>query len=167
MLRKLLIILTLGIFYAQNYCHAETKDKISKAILGEAGSEGFEGMVAVACAIRNRGDLYLVYGLNNYKASYKAMVKDCTKRYKNNKVSYDFCIEKSKKKFNDLLELARKAWDISKQKDIVNGANHWENIEQFGKPSWANDKYITKKINNQVFYKIPNYKSKKTLTKAI
>ena len=35
-----------------------------RAIVGEAAGESFEGKLAIACAIRNRGNLHGVYGLN-------------------------------------------------------------------------------------------------------
>ena len=36
-----------------------------RAIIGESSSQGYHGMLAVACGIRNRGSLYGVYGLNS------------------------------------------------------------------------------------------------------
>jgi len=41
----------------------KTKDAI-RAIIGEASNQGYRGMLIVACAIRNRGTLKGVYGLN-------------------------------------------------------------------------------------------------------
>ena len=35
-----------------------------RAIIGEASNQGYQGMLAVACGLRNRGTLSGVYGLN-------------------------------------------------------------------------------------------------------
>lgn len=69
-----------------------------RAVMGEASGEGFTGMKAIACAIRNRGTLKGVYGL----------------RAKH--------IDKEPKRVWDM---AQKAWEESAKEDITNGATHW------------------------------------------
>ena len=46
-------------------CPALTPKTAAQAIIGEAGGETFTTQVAVACALRNRGTLRGVYGVNN------------------------------------------------------------------------------------------------------
>jgi spore germination cell wall hydrolase CwlJ-like protein len=97
-----------------------------KAIIGEASNQGYRGMLAVACAIRNRGTLKGVYGVNAKHI------------YKEPKWVWD---------------LAKKAWAESKNIDITNGATHWENIKAFGKPYWVKDMVQTFQHRDHIFYK--------------
>ena len=97
-----------------------------RAIIGEASSEGYEGMLAVAGAIRNRGTLKGVYGL-------KAKHVDREPKW--------------------VWDLAWKAWRASACNDVTCGATHWENIKAFGKPRWAYSMKETYRIKNHVFYK--------------
>lgn len=71
-----------------------------KTIIGEGESTGFQGMRALASAIRNRGTLQGAYGLNAPRVVNK---------------QYSAKTER----------LARQAWEDSKKKDWSNGANHW------------------------------------------
>lgn len=97
-----------------------------RAILGEARGQGYEGLYAVACALRNRGDLRGVRG-------YKAIMEPIDA-----KVSQD----------------AVEAWfDSGLGPDITDGANHWENIESFGMPSWAKHCKETVKIGKHTFFR--------------
>lgn len=99
-----------------------------KAIMGEARGEGFRGMVAVGCAIRNRGHFRGVYGLRD------------------------------KKIYNEpqwVWDLAKKAWEESAKKDIVDKASHWESVD-FKKPYWADSMIVTVKIGKHIFYKPKN-----------
>lgn len=127
-LQKLWIVaLILIIMLASWVLHADAaqiKDEEAiRAVLGEARGEGYRGMYAVACAIRNRGHLKGVYGL-------RASMPDLTP---------------------DLWQKASKAWFSSLSgPDVTNGATHWENVRAFGRPYWASDKTTT--IGNHVFY---------------
>lgn len=97
-----------------------------RAIIGEASGEGYDGMLAVAVGIRNRGTLKGVYGL-------KAKHVDNEPHW--------------------VWEQARLAWNESKNNRIHTGT-HWENIKQFGKPSWADDSKEVYRHKNHVFYKL-------------
>lgn len=97
-----------------------------KAIMGEASNQGYQGMLAVAGAIRNRGTLRGVYGV---KAKHI---------YKEPKWVW---------------EQARKAWKESASKDITLGADHWENIKAFGTPYWSKGMKKTVLIKDHQFYK--------------
>ena len=100
--------------------------QVIKAIIGENDKDGFAGMYAVACAIRNRGTLKGVHG-----------------RYKKLRNVPDGTIMK-----------AARAWHTSEYgRDVTNGATHWENVKAFGKPDWAKDMVVTARIGRHVFYK--------------
>jgi hypothetical protein len=97
-----------------------------RAIIGEAGNQGEKGMLAVACAIRNRGTLKGVYGVNA-KHIYKEP--------------------------QWVWALAKKVWLESATKDITNGATHWENIKAFGTPYWVKSMVKVFEYKDHKFYK--------------
>jgi spore germination cell wall hydrolase CwlJ-like protein len=97
-----------------------------RAIIGEAGNQGEKGMLAVACAIRNRGTLKGVYGV-------KAKHVDKQPQW--------------------VWAMAKKVWAESATNDITNGATHWENIKAFGKPYWVKSMVKTFEHKNHVFYR--------------
>ena len=95
-----------------------------RAILGESRGEGYRGMYAIACAIRNRGSLKGVYGLT----------------------------AKMEPISGALYQKASKAWHESEDgPDITNGAKHWDG-SAFPKPHWAGT--VLAIIGNQVFYAV-------------
>lgn len=101
------------------------------AIIGEAEGEGYRGMLAIACAIRNRGNLKGVYG---EKAS-----RVLGKKYS-----------------QKTLELAQKAWAESATKDITNGADHWggKAVDKAWIAKMKKNGFIkTFEYGNQEFYK--------------
>lgn len=104
------------------------KDRAVYAIIGESENQGYQGMLAVACAIRNRGTLHGVYGEN-------------APRVKKHLYGAKIFVQ------------AVKAWEESSHTDITNGATHWENIKAFGKPSWARKMVGTITVKDHVFYK--------------
>lgn len=96
------------------------------AIIGEAQGEGYRGMYAVACAIRNRGTLNGVYGGNSL----------------HNNVS------------GQIMQQAMKAWyESAVGEDVTHGADHWDSVERFGKPWWASSMTRTAIIGHHCFYK--------------
>lgn len=104
---------------------AAIKDKDAvRAIIGEASGEGYRGMLAVACGIRNRGTLKGVYGLHARHVD---------------------------KEPGWVWDLARKAWKESEHNDIVGGAGHWEMSSRI--PWWAKGMIVTAKIGHHTFYK--------------
>ena len=111
-------------------------DRIN-AIVGEAGNQGYQGMLGIACAIRNRAKipyyknnvLHGVYGLN---------AKQLTKEPK------------------VLFQQAAKAWNESATNDIVGGAYMWgsdSDIEKFNKESWFRNMKATVRIKDHTFFK--------------
>jgi len=74
------------------------ENKTIRAIMGEASGEGYKGMLAIACAIRNRGTLKGVYGV-------RAKHIDKEPQW--------------------VWDLAYQAYKDSEKVDITNGATHW------------------------------------------
>jgi len=120
----------LGWFIPQAHAAEIPQDLAVKAIMGEASNQGYRGMLAVACAIRNRGTLAGVYGV---KAKHI---------YKEPKWVWD---------------MAAKAWQESAHTDITGNATHWENNKAFGVPYWAKNMKTTTIIGDHTFYKEVNY----------
>ena len=110
-----------------------------KAIIGEAEGEPYQGKVALAYALINRGTLKGVYGHNAVIQSKDGRLYRKNGRLISEKVQRD----------------ALKAWHYAKanpSKDITLGADHWEGTA-FKKPYWANGMTETITIGNQRFYK--------------
>ena len=107
-----------------------TKERAVDAIIGEAEGEGYRGMLAVACAIRNRGTLQGVYG-------------EHSRRVKEHLYGARVFVN------------AVRAWEESSSSDrcgFIGGATHWEGIA-FKTPYWARDMILTATIGNQRFYR--------------
>lgn len=105
-------------------------NKAILAIIGEAESEGSRGMMAIACAIYNRGSLRGVYGLKS-------------KRVVNHLYSDETYIK------------AQHAWNL-RIFDITNGATGWGNASdliEFKRHKWFKNCVITAHIGNHWFYK--------------
>lgn len=112
--------------------HAEpiTEENAIKAIIGEAENQGWIGMRAVACAIRNRGSLKGVYGLHAPR------------------------VEKGLYSRETYL-MARRQWRAIPY-DITHGATGWGNasdIAEFKKHSWWKNCVITFRYRDHVFYR--------------
>lgn len=122
-----IILILIGISIC-NVAYADPLDreKVIHCILGEARGEGLEGMTAVAEAIRNRGTLSGVYGCN---AAF-------------NEPQY-------------VWDLAAKAWELSKDSNLVAGADHWASLKIDKKwDSWAAARMtFTAKIGSHNFYR--------------
>ncbi len=97
-----------------------------RGIVGEAGNQGYKGMLAVGAAIRNRGTLRGVYGVKN-------PIVDKQPQW--------------------VFNMAAKAWNESRTNDITRGATHWENVKAFGKPYWAKKMTQTIVIKDHTFFK--------------
>ena len=124
--RRLLSLIFLLIFHTSVYAGQIDKQKAIRAIIGEASNQGYTGMLSVACAIRNRETLKGVYGVNAKHVD---------------------------KEPEWVWRLAEKAWNESSEKDITNGATHWENIKAFGTPYWVKSLTKVYEYKDQVFYK--------------
>ena len=107
-------------------CNAEQIDNnlAVRAIIGEASNQGYQGMLVVACGIRNRGTLKGVYGV-------KAKHVDKQPKW--------------------VWELAKKAWKERKNNRIHRGT-HWENIKAFGTPYWVSSMIRVYEYKDHIFY---------------
>lgn len=103
----------------------ESEDEIVRCVIGESASEGVVGMTAVSEAIRNRGKLKGVYG--------------CKAKFVDNEPDWVWV-------------KARECWRASAKSDLVDGADHWENTEDFGTPYWAESMRVTAVIGKHTFY---------------
>ncbi len=103
-----------------------TEQNAILAIIGEASDQHYRGMLAVACALRNRGTLAGVVGLHARHIQFEPAW---------------------------VWEMARKAWNESATHDITGGATFWENIDRFGKPEWAKKMHPTESIKDHQFYR--------------
>lgn len=130
---KWLAIIGWVLFFIVLYCwlwfpDAEAKEingnLAIKAIIGEASNQGYQGMLAVAVGIRNRGTLQGVYGL-------KAKHID--------------------KELKWVWDMARKAWQESEHNRIHSGT-HWESTD-FKIPKWAYDMKEVYRYKKHIFYK--------------
>jgi len=108
--------------------HAYTDKQAIKAVIGEAENQGYEGMLAVACAIRKRGTLKGVYGLHAPRV-------------------------KAHRYTARIYSQAARAWAESAKMDITHGAKFWENTTAFGVPYWAHGMKVTLVIKDHKFFR--------------
>lgn len=127
----ILVLFLISCNIKTSYSDQIPTDRAVNAIIGEAEDQGYLGQLYIACAIRNRGTLKGVYGEHAPRVL--------------------------KKKYSQKIKLAViKAWKESETSDIctqIKGANHWENIKAFGKPSWASNMEETLSYKDHVFFK--------------
>ena len=120
-----------GCAMAQGVVKVSFEQKAILAIIGEAEGEGFEGMLAVAGAIRNRGSFRGVYGLKAQRV----------RKHLYSQKTYD---------------LARTAWVESESLDESNGATGWgneEDLNKFCSEAWWHNCVITAHIGRHWFYR--------------
>lgn len=122
----LLALLLLMLAVAAQADEVLNDDVCIKCVMGEARGEGYQGMVAVSEALRNRGTIRGVYG--------------CHAVFNEPKWVWD---------------LARKAWSESAHSNLVNGADHWGSTKVDGKWIAKMEKTMTftAQVNNHRFYK--------------
>lgn len=115
---------------------AKKRPELWKVILAEAASEGYYGMYAVTCVVKNRKLKGMKHGL-------------CAANQKN----LDRWVYKQPKKYRVAAQKIVEQVMSNKGKDVTGGATHYENIEKFGRPYWVKGMIRTVKIGNHVFYK--------------
>lgn len=114
--------------------HADTvvvsyDKKAILAIIGEAEDQGYQGMYAVACALRNRKTLAGVYGVDSPRVA-----------------NHRFSMR--------IYRLAQKAWEASAiGPDITHGAQYWENTNAFGCPIWCDKMTLTLVFKDHKFFR--------------
>ena len=116
---------------------------VFRTIMGEAVSEGYEGMYAVACVIRNKAKRHnLLPAIVCRKWFIASKRKDLI----------SFC-ERQGVKYNNMVQrIVSEVFD-NDAKDITGGATHYENVERYGTPYWAKTMRKTAKIGSHTFWK--------------
>ena len=113
------------------WADALPRERVIKAIIGEAENQGSMGMLYVACAIRNRGTLKGVYG---EKAPRVKAHLYTDKVYQQASIAWDRSVD------------ALACGDIQ-------GASHWENTNAFGLPYWARKMRVVFVWKDHKFFK--------------
>ena len=128
-----IIIVIMALFFSgcEDLTFAYSRTDMVKAIIGEAEGESQVGKEAVACAIRNRGNLLGVYGLHS-------------SRVKKHKYSRDTYI-------NATIAVMM-ADDRDYCENLIHGAQYWES-KFYPNPYWAKSMTLTATIDNQKFYR--------------
>jgi hypothetical protein len=111
---------------AQGKITVKSDDIAINIIVGEASGEGFQGMQAVGEVLRRS---------KSWKGFYGAKGKH------------------NRSEPKSVWIMARKAWQASKTSNITRDADHFENIEAFGRPYWADSCQETVKIGHHTFFK--------------
>jgi len=125
------ILLVFWMFFCCGIAHADVPtEKAVLAIIGEAENQGYSGMLAVAEAIRNKGNLRQVFGATSKRVLYR--------RY-------------SQATYN----MALLAWQNSKHTNTVGKADVWGNksdIIKFSRQKWFKKYKLVKRIKDHYFY---------------
>jgi len=105
-----------------------------QVIMAEAVSDGYQGMYAVACVIRNRGgDLHGFCGSKRKDLSL-------------------FCSRQGGKFIRQARDIERIVFEKNGP-DITHGATHFEAVERYGMPKWAKGMKVTARIGEHTFFK--------------
>ncbi len=115
--------------------NVKAPDNLWKGLIGEAVSEGPEGMYAVACVYRNR----LVNGIPLGCVALKR--KDL-----------DEFVAKQGKRYEITSKATIQRVFKENGSDITGGAIHYESTD-FPVPEWEKDMTVTTKIGKHIFYK--------------
>lgn len=132
----LLLLMSCAVSWAEAREAEMYVNKYYKLIIAEAADQGYEGMYAVACVVRNRLSMGMDDGLCSKNRP------DLDKFVKDQGVS----ITLQAKHICDRV-FNRCGYDSTK------GATHFENVEKYGMPSWRKDVRMTVKIGDHTFFK--------------
>ena len=130
----LALIICFCIIGSMKSANAEEIVPYWKVIMAEAVGEGYDGMMAVCCVIRNRG--------GNLNGFYGAKRKDLD----------DFCKRQGQRYIVQAKAIERAIFEENAQ-DTTGGATHYEALERYGVPYWARSMQITCKIGRHTFFK--------------
>ena len=108
---------------------------IEKVLIAEAASEGYDGLYAVACVMRNRG-----WKLDGFSG---------TERH-----DLDVFVANQPERTRQWAHHIRRVLQTGGL-DRTGGATHYENVEDFGTPWWAKGQTPTVKIGRHTFWRIP------------
>ena len=111
--------------------HAEPT-MIEQVIVAEAANQGYDGLYAVGCVLRNRG-----WRINGFSASKR---KDL----------YAFYLRQPEKVKRWAAEIV--ACLHHDGADTTGGAKYFENVKAFGRPSWSKTMRVTTRIGDHEFF---------------
>jgi len=132
-----IILAVLCLFLAYGKAQAQTPSPaLWKGLLAEASSEGYSGMYAVACVVRNRLNAGMDIGL----VALKRRNLDDFVRREGRKAEY---LAKS---------VVREVFEENGF-DTTRGATHYENIEAFGMPKWSRSMVRIVTIGRHTFFR--------------
>lgn len=135
-MKHILILIVLLSFMQLAYANVQPPKDLWKGVLAESVSEGYEGMYAVTCVVKNRIEKGMSIGLSGMKR------KDLDGWISKNTT------ESHRKMARSLVEAV-----FNGKEDITYGSTHYENLERFGVPYWATSMKKTVKIGSHTFYK--------------
>jgi len=124
-----------GLLCITSVAHAD-EPPLWKVIIGEAVSEGYEGLYAVCCVAKNRLNKGMSLGL------VAANRKDLDRFVQKQGVKYE-------RMAKEIVQLVFK----ERNYDSTEGATHFENLEEFPVPEWASKLKVVKKIKRHTFYR--------------
>ena len=107
-----------------------------KGLIAEATSDGYRGMYAVACCVRNRLNKGMSAGLVGLKR------KDLD----------SFVKKEGVRREKEAKDIVRQVFEENTQ-DVTGGAIYFECIERYGKPSFIRNTIRTTKIGEHTFFK--------------
>lgn len=140
--KKFLVVLFMLFFVSTCFAdiNANYPKDLWKGVIGEAVSEGYDGMYAVACVYRNRLKQNISLGCVAMK-----------------RTDLDKFISMQGEKYEVAAKKIIKKVFIENGPDITYGATHYENVEKFGLPYWAVKMEVTAKIGSHTFFKEKKY----------
>ena len=107
-----------------------------QGLIAEATSDGYDGMYAVACCVRNRLERGMDIGLCGIKR------KDLN----------EFCKREGKERERQAKEIVDLVFNKN-SKDVTLGATFFENVEKYGLQKWLTNQGFTTKIGEHSFYR--------------
>ena len=133
-----IILITLIIVLIAGTVQAAVLDNLWKGIIAEAVSEGYQGMYAVACCVRNRINAGMTTGLVALRR------KDLD----------EFIRREGRQAEHIAKDIIKKVFEENSP-DVTGGATHYENVEAYGVPAWVTQGSMVKTIKNgrHTFYK--------------
>lgn len=132
---RLLIGLVLMICLTGNGITKNIPDNLWKGLIAEAVNQGYIGMYAVCCVVRNRIALDLGAGLNGLKRQ-----------------NLESFVAKQGLRYTLMAKNAYRAVFERNGFDITFGATHFESTD-FPKPKWAENMTETVRVGRHIFYK--------------
>lgn len=107
---------------------------VEQTLVAEAANQGYEGMLAVGCVMRNRG-----WNMRPFAASRRPDLAGW--------------VDKQPKRVREQARAILSQLRAGSA-DVTNGATHYENVEAFGLPYWAKGKQPVAKVGDHTFWRL-------------